>query len=444
MKKVLVLAYYFPPTGGAGVWRTLKFVKYLPAWGWKPMVVTPRNPDYPYHDPSLLQEVPLEAEVHRVSSIELGRWYRRLMKKLALPRHKDAAADPQPTSPQPPRPKHPFFRLARDLVYNFIFVPDFHIGWIPFAVVRGLSLLRRHNIDVVYATGNPFSTFLAGLWISLLSGKPLVLDMRDPWALNPYYPQDRSGALHRFWERRCISRARRVLFVGDGFCQGYREYYRDMPQEKFTFITHGYDSDDFQSLVPCKGDRFTISHIGTLTSLRTPDALFQAVRKLLGEQPELEARICIRFVGAESYYAKEVSRALGLQKVVEIIPYVDHRASLQYMLDSHVLLLLSYHLSNPLLTSITGKVYEYLASGVPILALTPEAGAASMIREARAGMVVDPDDPVAIKEALFRMYQDYERGEESCATDMAYVQRFDRKVLAGELSSLLDEVAGHE
>ena len=146
-------------------------------------------------------------------------------------------------------------------------------------------------------------------------------------------------------------------------------------------------------------------------------------------------------VGAESHHAEEASTALGLQKIVEIIPYVDHRASLQYLLDSHVLLLISYHLSNPLLTSITGKVYEYLASGVPILALTPEAGAASVIRAAKAGIVVDPDDSVAIEDALLNMYKQHREGERGDTTDMTFVKRFDRKALAGELSVILNQVA---
>jgi len=447
LKKVLIIAYHFPPTGGSGVWRALKFVKYLPGWGWLPVVVAAKNPDYAHFDPSLLQEIPPEVEVHRVSSIEPGRWYRRLKAMLTSSRRSESLTGSRPaqsSSPRPTRSRHPLFRLARYLAYSVIFVPDFHIGWIPFAVARGLSLVRRHKIDVVYATGDPFSTFLAGFLVSLLSHKPLVLDMRDPWILDPYYPLDHSGALHRFWERRCISRARRVLFVGDGFCQAYREYYRDISPEKFTSITHGYDSDDFLGLEPHKEERFTISHIGTLASFRTPSALFQAARRLLDKHPEMEEHIRIRFVGGAGYYAEEASRAQGLQNVVEIIPYVDHRASLQYLLDSHALLLLSQHVPNPLLTSVTGKVYEYLASGVPILALTPEAGAASVIRAAKAGMVVDPEDTDAIEEALLRMYQDYQQGDQSCATDMAYVQRFERKALAGELSRVLSGVSGHD
>lgn len=445
MKKVLILAYIFPPAAGSGVWRVLKFVKYLPSWGWQPIVVTPKDSHFPQTDTALLDEIPGEVEVHRVSSIEPLRLYTYLKKK-GEARTLAHAASSRPNS-------HPtlftqtrsrLFRMARFLSHNLVFVPDDHIGWVPFAVARGLSLIKKHDIDVVWATGDPFSTFVAGLLVSRLSGKPLVLDMRDPWVLDPFFPEDHAWMLHRFWERRCLAHAQRVVFVGEGFSQKYSEHYKDMPAKKFTFITHGYDAEDFQGLVPCKSDRFTISHIGTLTSFRTPDVFFRAVKTLLDENPELEERIRVRFVGAQGNYAEEAASSPGLQKVVEVIPYVDHKASLQYMLDSDALLLLSQNVPDPKLTPITGKVYEYLASGVPILALTPEAGAASMIREARAGIVVDPDDPTAIKDALLHMYMEHQEGERSSKTDMAYVQRFDRKALAGELSSVLNEVAGHE
>ena len=441
MKKVLVVAYVFPPGAGSAVWRTLKFVKHLPEFGWQPHVITPRSPDHYVFDSSLLRDVPPEARVHHVSELPLGRWFSNatnLFRKNPVPR----GIVSFPEGPFSKKRSLPV-RFLRALAYTVLY-PDATGGWVPFAVLRGVNVVRRHKIDAIYATGTPFSDFFAGYLISLITRRPLILDFRDLWTLHPWVPSKGwiSDGLDRLCERRFINRARHVLFTTEGWIPRYQELYPHVPSEKLHFVPHGYDSEDFEDLRPRKdSNRLTISHVGSVHYKSRPDVFLTAVRQLLHRRPELKQQLKIQFIGTGGTIVQEWVDKLDLHQVVELVPYLDHGKCLQHLVDSHLLLMLNPSPANELLAVIPGKTYEYLASGVPILALTPEGSMADLIRDNSAGTVVAMEDVAGIERALESYYDSFIAGRMPQGASPESVLPFQRREATRKLAALLDDVA---
>lgn len=285
MKKALVIAYYFPPTGGGGVQRATKFVKYLPSFGWEPVVLTVKTPDLGVFDETLLEDIPPDVEVYRTYSFDPVNRYRvrrygensRFDKRNNNDSNNDSGIFGRIVS---------FFRSAmKYFVINIVFVPDDYVGWIPFAVARGYKIIKEERIDAIYATGKPWSSFLIAFFLSLLTGKPYILDLRDPWVLTPYGSTESTNIKHmleRFWEKICFSHAKKVISINEQITRSYVQFYPSIPADRFGCITHGFDTDDFLTLKKVKNDNFTISYVGTFYAYESPELFLQAVKILWG------------------------------------------------------------------------------------------------------------------------------------------------------------------
>ena len=445
MKKVLVIAYFFPPTGGGGVQRVSKFVKYLPSFGWSPVVLTVRDPDFDIFDESLLEDIAGDVKVYRTYSFEPIGWY-RLKRYGTKSRFESAGRELLRDRNESPGRllRHPLrilFKGARYVLNNMVLVPDDYIGWIPFAVLKGMKVIKKEKIEVIYATGKPWSSFVIALFLKFLTGRPYVLDLRDPWMLTPYGNQGATGLRRRiegFWERITFSNAEKIININRQINNAYIRHYPSIRSEKFTFITHGYDQDDFSGAKRTEaGARFTISYVGTLYSNTSPDNFLKAVGSLLSEDPFMKDNIILKFVGFVPSHVKRMIKDLDLEHVVESAGCLPHRESIRHMVDSDVLLLLLNKVTvNALAQVSTGKLFEYLASRQPILALIPgDTDAARLINELGAGKVVDPDNVSEIKEAVCSLYQDYKRGR--LKGHSADIGRFSRKELARQLCAVL-------
>ncbi|MBI5599156.1 MAG: glycosyltransferase, partial [Deltaproteobacteria bacterium] len=314
-------------------------------------------------------------------------------------------------------------------------------GWIPFAVLKGMRVIKKEKIEVIYATGKPWSSFVIALFLKFLTGRPYVLDLRDPWMLTPYDNHGATGLRRRlegFWERITFSNAKRIINVNRQINDAYIRHYPSIPSGKFAFITHGYDPDDFPGTKRTEaGARFTISYVGTLYSNTSPDNILKAVGSLLSEDPFMKDNIQLKFVGFVPSHVKRMIRDLAIEDVVEIAGCLPHRESIRHMVDSDALLLLLNRVKiNAGAQVSTGKLFEYLASRRPILALIPgDTDAAGLINSLGAGRVVDPDNLSGIKEAVCSMYQDYKRG--CLKGHSSDIGRFSRKELARQLCAVL-------
>ncbi len=437
-KKVLVVTYYFPPSGGAGVQRTLKFVKYLPAYGWQPVVLTARNADYPAYDLTLEREVPAEARVYRTRIVEPYRLYRRLTGRRA-----DEAMDIVSLT-RDERQRRSFKERVAEAVRAWVFIPDARVGWVPFAVRGGLCVVRQELVAAIYSSAPPYSCHLIGLCLKLITGLPWVADFRDSWvgwlsaAQRPLLPR----AVDCYLEHLVLARADAILTVTRGVADDLASRHPRLRDGRWRHLPNGYDGADYEGLTPLPHPgRLVITYTGSLYGHRNPEALLRAVKQLAAEVPSLRRHLVLRFVGRTGGFVEEMLRDPSLQGIVELVPYVPHTESLRFLLSSDLLLLIID--DAPANKGIvTGKLYEYLGARKPILALAPEGEAASLIRSLGAGFVVPPHDEHRIACALKEIYESWQAGTlRLSAVDSARAAAFDRRVLTKQLAAVLDEAA---
>lgn len=436
-KKVLMIAYYFPPSGGAGVQRTLKFIKYLPAMGWEPVVLTARDADYPAYDESLMVEVPPTLAVHQSYIPEPYQLYRQL-----TGRQMNEAVDIATLSRDSQQRKKFSERLAEWIRGSF-FIPDARVGWLPFAVSLGLKAIKQEQIDVIYSSAPPYTCHLIGYWLKKLTGRPWVADFRDSWvgwlssAKRPKLPDK----FDRHLEHSVLKSADRILTVSNGIAQDLGSRHPELVDKRWQLLPNGYDGADFDGVTASPpNEKMVITYTGSLYGHRNPYYLLQALSELLTELPELKQKLQLTFVGRIGGFIEQMLRQPMFQGMVEIVPYVPHQQSIQYLLDSHVLLLIID--DAPANKGIlTGKLFEYLGARKPILALAPEGDAAELIRETNAGLVVHPSNVPQIKMVLRELYSRWKNGSlKNDQSDTAKIRAFDRRELTRRLGEVLVEV----
>lgn len=437
-KKVLLIAYYFPPSGGAGVQRTLKFIKYLPSTGWEPVVLTARDADYPAYDESLLAELPPALSIYRSYIPEPYQLYRKL-----TGRQMREAVDIATLSRDAQQQKQFSERLA-EWIRGCFFIPDARVGWLPFAVAVGLKAIKQQQIDVIYSSAPPYTCHLIGYWLKKLTARPWVADFRDSWvgwlssAKRPALP-DR---FDRYLEHSVLKSADRILTVSNGIAQDLGRRHPELLDDRWIWLSNGYDGADFDGVMASPPhDKMRITYTGSLYGHRNPETLLQALAELLIDLPELKQRLQLTFVGRIGGFIEQMLRQPLFQGLVEIVPYVPHQQSIQYLLNSHLLLLIID--DAPANKGIlTGKLFEYLGAGKPILALAPEGDAAQLIRETNAGVVVHPSSVPQIKQALLEFYGRWKNGSlNALQADSDKIQSFDRRELTRRLGEVLDEVS---
>lgn len=409
MKQLLCIAYYFPPQGGGGVQRVAKFVKYLPRFGWQPTVLTGSAPGA-LVDPSLDLEVPASTRVVRVRG-----W--------VLP------------------PAWPW-RL-RHWLKRWCLVVDEQIGWLPFAVRQGLALLRTRSYSALYSTSAPYSDHLVALRLKRTTQLPWVADFRDPWIDN--FSIQFATSLHQSWcarlEREIVSTADRVLVVSEPMRQKFLDRYPQRKPQHIITLPNGFDPADYEGVAPAARDeRFTLVYTGSLYGPRNAGSFLAAVSDLLERGVIPRSNLSVRFVGnIGPETAQQVAR-WQLTDVVELRGYVPHRQTIAHQLAADLLVLIIG--SGPGSESVlTAKIFEYLASGKPILALIPPGAAADLLAEAGVGQMVPPDEPEAIAVALADLFVEWQQGRLQVTPDPLVVARYNRQLQTAELAHILDELA---
>jgi glycosyltransferase involved in cell wall biosynthesis len=410
-RRVLMLAYYFPPLGGGGVQRTLKHVKYLPAVGWDPIVLTTRPAYAPTLDPMLADEVPAGTPVIRAPELvplHLVKWaVAGALRRARLP-----------TTPA-----------------QYIGWPDEKAGWMPAAIWHAVGAVRRHRPDVLYSTSAPVSAHVVALTVSRITGIPWVADFRDPWTKNaPWDPASSALAgLSARLERQVVRSAASVVVADERI-----ELLGVAPQgPRRNVIRNGVDPEDVPPPEPwSRSERFRISYVGALYGRRDAAPVFAALRALVDRGAIDAATLELRIVG---------DIALGGDTNLEQLPrsitgYVDHRAAVSEMAAADVLLL--YAPADHRWPA--AKIYEYLATGRKVLCVAgPENFAFRLVRELDAGPCVEPSDQPAIERAIEHLYECWKAGDLTVAPEVRAetLRRFSRPALARELATVLDAAA---
>lgn len=438
-KNILMIAYYFPPFGGVPVQRTLKFVKYLLSDGWKPVILTVRNGYDHFHpnDPALLEKIPTGVKVARTREMKIFAKIIKYVRDKSPARLDGGGNDSKLT-----------IRILklRKLLYNSLWFPDEKNYWIPGAISKGLWLLVKGDIQVIYVSGYPWSAFLVGAFLSILRGVPLILDFRDAWTLNPRKFWD--SRFHRFWERLVLCQAEKVVFATNMMREGYIDRYPWIDKEKFITITNGYDYDDFKRFKGKKKKdkkKFLITFTGTFNDNippldidQTPYYFLQGLSKLLKEK-DIYEYIKVRFVGCFGKNNEALIRTMGLEDVIELTGHISHDGCIMYQTEADVLLLIIYPCEWSKLV-LTGKLFEYIGARKPILALVPDGEAKDLIVNENLGITVGPKDVEGIKDSIFKLYNDWRQDKLKLEVDKSVFKKYEMKTLTKKLVEAIEGI----
>ena len=441
-RRILIIAYHFPPDAAVGALRPLKFAKYLPEFGWEPWVLTVRSEYYESLDRSRLNEVACGSRVFPTRMLP----HPSTLYKSAKSSYYTATGRRQEFSRKLVEPdahpdSHGRLGKIRKFLGTLLWIPpDDVLGWLPIAALKGIRLVKAHRITHIYTTNPPHTTHLVGLAIKNLCDVKWVADFRDLWLFDKPFQTRTADRIERWMERKVVEKADAVTLTTDRMADKFRATYPTVDPKKFATIWNGYDGEDFQSIRPA-GDRekFTLTYLGSFYDERTPEPLLAAVSELVtaGEIPDdaLEIELIGNCRYVKGLATDEIAASLGLGSVVKVIDPVPYKRALEYAVSSHLLVLLAP--DQPY--EIPGKAYEYLASGVGILALTQDGATADLIRKTGGGVVVDPKDIGGIKRAVFDRYMTWVAHRSSSPRrPPAQARMYERRELTKRLVSILE------
>lgn len=430
MQKILIITYYWPPSGGAGVQRWVKFVKYLPDYGIEPIVLTvdPEYASYPVVDKSLMNELPPNLKVYYTKSNEPFNYYKKISGKSDIP-HAGFANESNAGLLQ---------KASRFIRGNF-FIPDARKGWNKFAFEKAKQLITEHNIFTFITTSPPHSSQLIGLKLKSELKINWIADLRDPWTDIYYYKQMYHTPMAKrtdlAYEKNVLTHADQVIVVSDAIKKQFLSKSTKLTESKFSVIPNGYDEADFNGQKIKKTNQFIITYTGTLASNYNIEAFLKAVFKLTEETGE--NKVILRFVGVVAENFKNLIENTSLGKITEFVGHVEHSQSIRYLLSSTILFLAIPDVKNNE-GILTGKLFEYLGAQKPIIGIGPvEGDAAKIITNCKAGVMFDYYNQDKIFEYLLNKYKLWQKGDKH-NLDEDIVANYSRKSLTMELVNLIN------
>jgi glycosyltransferase involved in cell wall biosynthesis len=421
MNKVLIVTYYWPPSGGAGVQRWLKFAKYLPEFGWEPIILTvdPAYAAYPVTDYSLVNDVPASLKVYSTPASDYFSIYKKDQTKIpsaGFANNTDKSF------------KGKILRFVRG---NF-FIPDPRKGWNRYAVKKACELIKAEGINQIITTSPPHSTQLIGLRLKKkFPDIKWIADLRDPWTdiyyYKQFYPTVFSKAIDLEFEKSVLKNSDKIITVGSSLKILFSSKIKGLEQ-KIEVITNGYDQSDFNEVTVSNPSRFTLTYVGTLSDIYPIEGLIPALKTMHASGKEF----LLRFVGTVSEKTRKMLESEIPGKYLEFLPYAVHNEAIKYMTNSSLLILIiPLHQSSK--SIITGKIFEYLASGKPILCLGPVDGdAAEIISKCKAGRTFSYFDTANISKFVKNI------DNHPLASDKEAVENYSRYNLGKHIAEILD------
>lgn len=426
MKRALIITYYWPPAGGPGVQRWLKFVTYLKDFGVEPIVYVPKDPHYPLVDEDLLEDVPNNITVLKQPIKEPYRFAKFFSKKKTeamssgiLPKKKQSIVE----------------RLLLYIRGNF-FIPDARIGWVKPSVSFLKDYLNNEAVDVVITTGPPHSLHLIGLQLKQQLGIKWLADFRDPWTTIHYHKSlqltGASERKHKELEKKVLNTADRITVTSPRT----KEEFEQITKSPISVITNGYEEVAIGEVA--LDTSFSIAHIGSLLSERNPKILWEVLAELASESSDFSQDLEIVLVGAVSESILDTISDYGLQSNWKVVGYVSHAEALQFQHRSQLLLLIE--MDRPETRAIIpGKLFEYMAAKRPIIAIGPaESDVEQLLAETRAGDYFLYNQKAELKETICRLYSTFKEGKITIDSDS--VKQFSRKALTEKLATLIKQL----
>jgi len=421
--KALIITYYWPPAGGSGVQRWLKFVKYFRDFGIEPIVYTAENPNYPILDESLENEIPKGIEILRLPIWEPN----NLLSFLGRKKNESAGfLNPNPS----------FFGKILQYVRANYFIPDARKFWIKPSVKFLKSYLAENNIDVIITTGPPHSMHIIGLKLKRQLGVKWIADFRDPWTEIDYFHQlplsNKAIKKHHYFEQEVLKNADKVLVVGNTMNENYSQFSKNV-----VTVSNGFDVK-IDNTITELDTKFTITHIGLMNADRNPKMLWDVLADICIENRAFANDFQLKLIGkVDDSVLRDISEK-NLQNNVQFVNYVSHNEVVNYQKKSQVLLLIVNNVPSAK-GIITGKIFEYLMAKRPILAIAPKNGdLAEILKTTNGGCVIDFNQKDELKRAILDLYSKFIKG--NLVVESENIGQFHRKELTKKVSEILKEI----
>jgi hypothetical protein len=423
-KKILIITYYWPPAGGPGVQRWLKFVKYLPDFDIQPIVYIPENPTYPIVDVNLEKEVSEKAIIlkHKIfEPYQLASFFsKNKTKKIS-------------SGIIPNQKKQSFLDKTLLWIRGNLFIPDARVYWVKPSVSFLEKYIIENNIDTIITSGPPHSLHLIGLSLKQKLKLTWFADFRDPWTTIGYHKSlklsKRAGRKHKALEYQVLNTADTIIVTS----KTTKAEFEDITNKPIAVITNGFDTEKIDTLQ--LDTKFSLAHIGSFLSERNPTILWESLTELLDEVPEFKSHLEIKLIGAVSQEVLETISKFGLNPYLNNLGYIPHSEAVAHQRNSQVLLLIEIN-SEETKSIIPGKLFEYMVSNRPIIAIGPvESDFAEIITETNTGVFFDYTEKLKLKNLILKYYNQFLEG--NLQSYGVGLQKYSRKNLTKELAQLI-------
>ena len=425
LKKILIVTYYWPPSGGPGVQRWLKFVKYLPDFGVQPIVYIPQNPTYPIVDENLVKEVSDKAIILRQNIFEPYQLASFLSKNKTKKMNSGII---------PNQKKQSFLDKTLLWIRGNLFIPDARVFWVKPSVAYLEKYIVENNIETIVTSGPPHSLHLIGLELKQKLDIKWFADFRDPWTTIGYH---KSLRLSRFAAKKHKALEHQVLNTADTIIvtsKTTKSEFQAITTQPIAVITNGYDTEEVgkQTL----DSKFSLAHIGSFLSERNPLILWKSLVELLNEIPDFKSHLEVKLIGAVSQEVLETITKYKLDLFLNNLGYVSHKEAVAQQRKSQVLLLIEID-SDDTRSIIPGKLFEYMVSGRPIIAIGPQnSDFAEIITNTNTGVFFDYSEKMKLKSVILDFYNQFLEGK--LQSNGVGLQKYSRKSLTKELAQLLN------
>lgn len=423
-KKILIITYYWPPAGGPGVQRWLKFVKYLPDFGIQPIVYIPENPTYPIVDENLVKEVSDKAIILKQKIFEPY----QLASFLSKNKTKKISSGIIPN-----QKKQSFLDKTFLWIRGNLFIPDARVFWVKPSVAYLEKYIVDNNIDTIVTSGPPHSLHLIGLELKQKLDLKWFADFRDPWTTIGYHKSLRlsrfAAKKHKVLEHQVLNTADTIIVTS----KTTKTEFQAITTKPIVVITNGYDTEEVgkQTL----DSKFSLAHIGSFLSERNPLILWESLVELLHEIPDFKSHLEVKLIGAVSQEVLETITQFGLNSYLNNLGYVSHAEAIAHQRKSQVLLLIEID-SEDTKSIIPGKLFEYMVSNRPIIAIGPNGSDfAEIITETNTGVFFDYSEKMKLKSVILDFYNQFLEGK--LQANGVGLQRYSRKNLTKELVQLI-------
>ena len=448
MKNILMIAYYYPPKGGAGVQRTAKFAKYLCSFGYNVHVLTVKEKTRGVIDYSLESDIQEGITVHRTFIDESS-----FIDKLITFMNKGASRQSANSNLHETVKKYnkikPYIRKLMKKVflsiYNIIYIPDAQKGWIDYAVEEGKKIIRKNNIDIIYTTSSPYTSHLIGLKLSKDLNVKWIADFRDPWASNPFVDYYFIiQAINNNLESKVVKRADRIVSVSKPIIDDFIMRYPNEKEKKFVVIPNGYDEEDFKNLdlsLSNDNKKFKILYSGTLYGKRSPEKILSVIDKLIESNLINKDKIEIKFIGEIGSEFKNILNGFS-NKFPDILKYTDympHSESLIELANANALLLIIDE-GRGSEGIYTGKIFEYIRTGKPIIAIVPEGVARDLVLDTKTGYTAYPSKFSEIENIVYMAYSDFLGGNKNFNPGWDKIIEYSRENISKQLDNIICDV----